>query len=301
MESGGDPNLGGSSSSETLGDVISSSRSSDKTPSQSNRTLVDIIAHDPYSTKHSNKTWKTFKHKIRRNSGPAWTSSVHIPASDVPIRNNSARRMLSRQNSDRLNSEAPTPDSTDPESPPPPSDPTSEGETRAEPIPAPTARAMMLRRESSRINPTTFPASQKAAAGVPKPAAEEEEKEKEDDEEGEEEEEEEDDEEGEKGKPAVKMSLMALLAETDRELGLDGASYMMDNDEEDEDEEEEEEGVESGGGEDSTCCVCMVRHKGAGSVPCGHAYCRMCSRELYVQKSYCPLCNGFLMEILHVF
>uniref|UniRef100_A0A5B7ABV7 RING-type domain-containing protein n=1 Tax=Davidia involucrata TaxID=16924 RepID=A0A5B7ABV7_DAVIN len=96
-----------------------------------------------------------------------------------------------------------------------------------------------------------------------------------------------------------RMSLMALLAETDRQMGLDGSTYMMDDEEEEEEEEKEEES--EGGGEYNNCCVCMVRHKGAAFIPCGHTFCRLCSRELWVQRGNCPLCNGFILEILDIF
>ena len=49
------------------------------------------------------------------------------------------------------------------------------------------------------------------------------------------------------------------------------------------------------------CCVCMVRHKGATFIPCGHTFFRLCSRELWVSRGNCPLCNGFIQEILDIF
>ncbi|EPS73039.1 hypothetical protein M569_01721, partial [Genlisea aurea] len=88
----------------------------------------------------------------------------------------------------------------------------------------------------------------------------------------------------------VRMSLMSLLAETDK----DGFSYGM----EDEEEDEEDYG---GAGEYHNCCVCMVRHKGTPFVPCGHSFCRLCSRELCVQGGNCPLCNNYILEILDIF
>ncbi|XVF21376.1 hypothetical protein REPUB_Repub12eG0085200 [Reevesia pubescens] len=94
----------------------------------------------------------------------------------------------------------------------------------------------------------------------------------------------------------VRMSLMDLLGEA-------GSSYTIgDDDDEYEDEEEEEEiVVEASGGIEYTCCVCMVRHKGAAFIPCGHTFCRLCSRELWVQRGNCPLCNGYILEILDIF
>ncbi|PWZ04447.1 hypothetical protein Zm00014a_006187 [Zea mays] len=109
--------------------------------------------------------------------------------------------------------------------------------------------------------------------------------------------------------PAAQMSLMALLGQTDNQW-------------DDEEEEEEESGggaFKKGGGgavgddddeddgdgrEDEmvhVCCVCMVRHKGAAFIPCGHTFCRLCSRELWVSRGNCPLCNGFIQEVLDIF
>ncbi|XWS47233.1 hypothetical protein CRYUN_Cryun14cG0134900 [Craigia yunnanensis] len=105
----------------------------------------------------------------------------------------------------------------------------------------------------------------------------------------------------------VRMSLMDLLEETDREMGLSGSRYTMGDDDDYYEEEEEEEGeevvvvVEASGGIEYTCCVCMVRHKGSAFIPCGHTFCRLCSRELWVQRGNCPLCNGFILEILDIF
>ncbi|VAH62964.1 zinc finger CCCH domain-containing protein 15-like [Triticum dicoccoides] len=119
----------------------------------------------------------------------------------------------------------------------------------------------------------------------------------------------EDEEEGkeEEDAPTAQMSLMALLEQTD--------SW-------DEEEEEEEQQAAAGGGASSknahaeeeeedgegreeemvhVCCVCMVRHKGAAFIPCGHTFCRLCSRELWVSRGNCPLCNGFIQEILDIF
>lgn len=35
--------------------------------------------------------------------------------------------------------------------------------------------------------------------------------------------------------------------------------------------------------------------------PCGHTFCRMCSRELMVSRGNCPRCNNFILEILDIF
>ncbi|XP_062078252.1 uncharacterized protein LOC133782845 isoform X2 [Humulus lupulus] len=109
----------------------------------------------------------------------------------------------------------------------------------------------------------------------------------------------------------VRMSLMDLLEETDRQMGFVGSRYMIGDEdeegleEEEDDDDEEVEEVKNGGvvagGVEKNCCVCMVRHKGAAFIPCGHTFCRLCSRELWVSRGNCPLCNGFILEILDIF
>ncbi|XP_041990590.1 RNA-binding protein MEX3B-like [Salvia splendens] len=107
----------------------------------------------------------------------------------------------------------------------------------------------------------------------------------------------------------LKMSLMALLAENDRQMGYESSAYAMDEDEPEEEVNDvviEETGTSTAGGgskgaEGENCCVCMVRHKGAAFIPCGHTFCRLCSRELWVQRGNCPLCNNFIVEILDIF
>lgn len=76
-----------------------------------------------------------------------------------------------------------------------------------------------------------------------------------------------------------RMSLMRLLEETN------------------EWDEKEELGV----GNDTVCCVCLGRKKGAAFIPCGHTYCRVCSRELWLNRGCCPLCNRSILEILDIY
>ncbi|CAN1181942.1 hypothetical protein LINPERPRIM_LOCUS40591 [Linum perenne] len=108
------------------------------------------------------------------------------------------------------------------------------------------------------------------------------------------------------GDRASGISLMDLLEETDREMGVEGARYVVEEEEEDGnnycDEEEYDDGGGGGGrgGTEHACCVCMVRHKGAALIPSCHTFCRLCSRELWVQRGNCPLCNGFILEILDI-
>ncbi|CAN8245212.1 unnamed protein product [Cochlearia groenlandica] len=75
----------------------------------------------------------------------------------------------------------------------------------------------------------------------------------------------------------AKVPLMKLLAETD---GCDANTLM---------------------GCDTMCCVCMGREKGAAFIPCGHTYCRVCSREIWVTRGKCPLCNRPIFDVLDLY
>ncbi|KAD4982300.1 hypothetical protein E3N88_18971 [Mikania micrantha] len=59
-----------------------------------------------------------------------------------------------------------------------------------------------------------------------------------------------------------RMSLMRLLEETEIET----------------------DGQDEGTGRDQVCCVCMERKKGAAFIPCGHTYCRVCCREIWLNR-----------------
>lgn len=87
----------------------------------------------------------------------------------------------------------------------------------------------------------------------------------------------------------VRVSLMALLEQSERNFTC--GPYA----------EEEEGHVAEGEGLSCVCCVCMVRRKGAAFIPCGHTFCRRCSRELHVGRGTCPLCNGVIVEVLDIF
>ncbi|CAH8373869.1 unnamed protein product [Eruca vesicaria subsp. sativa] len=92
----------------------------------------------------------------------------------------------------------------------------------------------------------------------------------------------------------ARMSLMELLDENEGQMSLVGGGGG--------DGEEEERGaVEETKAAEISCCVCMVRSKGAAFIPCGHTFCRLCSRELWVQRGNCPLCNTSISEILDLF
>ena len=99
----------------------------------------------------------------------------------------------------------------------------------------------------------------------------------------------------------ITMSLMALLEQTDINQGARSgvpASSLLAG----EDDREHADVEDSDGGETYVnCCVCVVRRKGAAFIPCGHTFCRLCSRELWVSRGSCPLCNGFILEILDIY
>ncbi|URD86969.1 RING [Musa troglodytarum] len=102
--------------------------------------------------------------------------------------------------------------------------------------------------------------------------------------------------------PPERVSLMALLEQTDRQWdGSRSEESALAVAEAEEDEVAAEEAKGRGGGMWYVCCVCMVRHKGAAFIPCGHTFCRLCSRELWLSRGSCPLCNGFILEILDIF
>ncbi|KAL0364819.1 UNVERIFIED_CONTAM: hypothetical protein Sangu_0579500 [Sesamum angustifolium] len=219
----------------------------------------------------------------RRNSGrgTTWTSSVLVPASDIPMNKNKA---MAREPSTRLNPSSLV------------SDDLSEPNISAVPDAAPG-----LLRNASRS--TERPSGRLDQPGPSPMKLLQRESEEEEDEEEYEDEDDDDGkpmaaapaamEEGEKVAP-VRMSLMSLLAETDE----DGLGYMMD---EDEDDDDDEDGGDAGGIEYNSCCVCMVRHKGVAFDRCGHSFCRLCSREMGVQGGNCPLCNNYILEILDIF
>ncbi|XP_074573278.1 uncharacterized protein LOC141829653 [Curcuma longa] len=98
----------------------------------------------------------------------------------------------------------------------------------------------------------------------------------------------------------ARVSLMALLEQTDRQWagsGMEGLSLVATA----ADAVVEDEAESGGGATSFMCCVCMVRHKGAAFIPCGHTFCRICSRELWIIRGSCPLCNREILEILDIF
>ncbi|KAJ1695146.1 hypothetical protein LUZ63_011844 [Rhynchospora breviuscula] len=91
----------------------------------------------------------------------------------------------------------------------------------------------------------------------------------------------------------VRVSLLALLEQSERNFPCVSAYVAA--------EEEEEEHVAEEERVSLVCCVCMVRRKGAAFIPCGHTFCRRCSRELHMGRGTCPLCNGVITEVLDIF
>ncbi|CAN0897061.1 hypothetical protein LINGRAHAP2_LOCUS18899 [Linum grandiflorum] len=90
-------------------------------------------------------------------------------------------------------------------------------------------------------------------------------------------------------------TLMRLIEETD---GEDDRRRAMGKK-----EEEMSEETRGGGGEggDWVCCVCMEREKGAAFIPCGHTFCRVCSRTLWGRRGCCPVCNRPIVKVLDIF
>lgn len=94
------------------------------------------------------------------------------------------------------------------------------------------------------------------------------------------------------------MSLMSLLS-------TDGSHYVEDEEEHDEEHHEEPEeaaaDVEEDTGDCQVCCGCKAKHKGTTFGPCGHTFCKQCTKELYISKGNCSACNDFILEILDLF
>ncbi|CAA2991137.1 LON peptidase N-terminal domain and RING finger 3-like, partial [Olea europaea subsp. europaea] len=79
----------------------------------------------------------------------------------------------------------------------------------------------------------------------------------------------------------------------DRPSSRDSRSaYAMEQDKDGDDEDKDDDG----GGEYNNCSICMVRHKGAAFIQCGHTFCRLCSRELCFQQGNFPLCNNYILN-----
>uniref|UniRef100_A0A7N1A0Q6 RING-type domain-containing protein n=1 Tax=Kalanchoe fedtschenkoi TaxID=63787 RepID=A0A7N1A0Q6_KALFE len=313
--------------SRTLLDIIR-----DEEPNS--RAYKNLIHHH-----HNKKSWKSFKDRLRlKRAGDAWSS---VPASDVPFRQNlvitapitvTHRPICAVEpvHVDRQSGEVPLAETGQVQLQNRSlsrvvslqTDPTQEDSLHIEQVPVSdvpivSSRSSMLRRNSSRIPSPGQPdepvrsvrlsealaaereqiqrvVSSTEAAGrarLQEEAAESEYDDEEREEVGEG--------AGDHQLQQGRMSLMDLLEETDGQMGW---PYTGEGDNDEDDEEEEDEVEEEGRNlVERNCCVCMVRHKGSAFIPCGHTFCRLCSRELWVSRGNCPLCNGFILEILDIF
>ncbi|XP_010241393.1 PREDICTED: uncharacterized protein LOC104586010 [Nelumbo nucifera] len=266
----------------TLGAVLGCE---EKTPAS--RSLIDILKHEDSSLMaHNNKkNWKSFKDRLRlrRMSGAAWTSSSSSTATT-----NICLLDSTMQTSDPI-----------PVTPPVAATSPAEAVASVRPENSSASLANLLAEHNfSSSEATAFPNQaaftrlaaalaaeremQRSASNAAAPTEARSE------------------EIPSTSTVAVaeapgRVSLMALLEETDRQAGVVGSTFVTP--------------VEDGGGEyvddddggEYACCVCMVRHKGAAFIPCGHTFCRLCSREVWVNRGNCPLCNGFILEILDIF
>ncbi|XP_076921776.1 uncharacterized protein LOC143583322 [Bidens hawaiensis] len=62
------------------------------------RNIMDMLRDDQSSG--PKKNWKVFRDKLRlKRTGRAWTSSVPVPASDIPMSNNNKNRMMTKRGS----------------------------------------------------------------------------------------------------------------------------------------------------------------------------------------------------------
>ncbi|OIW01281.1 hypothetical protein TanjilG_10442, partial [Lupinus angustifolius] len=315
----------------TLNDILANQKRLSNTShiETKSRTLLDIIKEDE-SNKKDRRSWKAFKDKLRvKRAGSAWTSSIHIPTSDPLIQFQHMSTNYNTHQVDDLNSSlAPATkpqfsrrSSTRYGSPGDSSGDDSSG-AGAGAGAGGALRPMLSRRNSTNVPSQSEPyrrgrvvtfrdsfedddsddemnngsgrvmsareavAAQEASEAAAAEAEMEEEEEEEE--------------------QPMTMSLMDLLEETDREMGLEGSRYILSDDDfdEDEDDDEDEGDDDDDNGEDAmeyTCCICMVKHKGSAFITCGHTFCRMCSRELNVSRGNCPLCNNFILEILDIF
>nr|GLL16711.1 probable E3 ubiquitin-protein ligase LOG2 [Ipomoea trifida] len=236
-------------------------------------TLLDIIRDEPFVSKENRKTWKHFTEKLRlKLPGSACTSTVLdpvlVPADDTPLlqidnRTTDASRST-RFSAANSASEAKPPSvrliqseltaSSEP--------PRRESDSATLIVLLQRSSSRTVDRETSRFDEAEANRESREASGVELEP------------------------ETKVDQPA-RLSLMALLAKTDREMGIDGAAYVLG-------EEETEDETAGDGGKFilDNCCVCMVRHKGAAFIPYRHTFCRLCSRELWVQRGSCPLYNN---------
>ncbi|KAJ8899490.1 hypothetical protein K2173_018464 [Erythroxylum novogranatense] len=245
------------------------------TVTQVNRTLLDIIRNEePHGSLFGHKdkkSWKAFRDRLRfkRASAAAWNSLVPVPAPDILVNNNNASRsFLSRRNS-AVSDQNHRGDGDDNSNVSSSSGPYMTDQSSGRFAAAPEENtgepniqsvvddfgSQILENEEDRRRRL---GEERALSGREEGGREEAE--------------------------PVRMSLMDLLEETeiDRQMGFEASRYVVGT------YEEEERGCERVEVE-LTCCVCMVRHKGAAFIPCGHTFCRLCSREIWVQRKVSSL------------
>lgn len=279
--------------SRTLLDIIEDESASG---AQMSRTLLDIIRDEStggaavygahLAPNHPTRNgWKSFKYRLglRRGGASSWTGGpVRIPAPGVPISHSSrTNTALPIQNHPGAVVAAPAPA-------PAPAALTRPGQialnsdvsTRNESSPQRGVPESPCGRGDGRLGDVLAAERERLSEAGEVGAVEEAD-----------------------GEPSARMSLMALLEETDRQMGIEGPAAYSEYD-----EYEVEDGggsvvggMDSGHSADHNCCVCMVRHKGAAFIPCGHTFCRLCSRELWVNRGNCPVCNSYILEILDIF
>lgn len=324
----------------TLDDVLANNRLGPPAATRAaeirGRTLLDIIRDEEPSVGKGlfgkdRRTWKSFRDKLRlKRAGSAWVSTVPIPTSDIPVQDK--RSTAGKRNQARF-SASPSKNSAD--SSTRPSEESSKSTRRqmsrqtsrlnnpndasafhydesfdysSVPDAAPnrTMKPQMSRRNSIRVSAMDYTdptepdrdnrarhfnfsesrmmsareavAAQEAADAAAAAA--------------------------EASSEPVRISLMDLLHETDKEMGFGGSNYGMGFGEdffEDDDDEDYDEDEDDGHGGEFTCCVCMVKHKNAALAPCGHTFCRLCSKEFMVSRGNCPTCSDFILEILDAF
>ncbi|GJU91664.1 E3 ubiquitin protein ligase LUL4 [Tanacetum coccineum] len=210
----------------------------------------------------SKKNWKTFRDKLRlKRAGKAWTSSINIPQSDINIQNK-PNKMMIRRGSSRYTSN--NDEDQDPDE--------SDGEANRQ-------LGQIDRQKNTRLLPM----------------------ETDDTEEEEEEENDNADANVDHMGGDQQMSLMSLLSDA-------GSNYIEENhqeqehgdEDEGEDEMEDDEGGE-GGQCVKACCGCKGKHRGVPLGPCGHTFCKHCTKELHVTRGNCPTCNSFILEILDIY
>ncbi|XP_024381394.1 uncharacterized protein [Physcomitrium patens] len=93
--------------------------------------------------------------------------------------------------------------------------------------------------------------------------------------------------------PPRRVSLLSLLNQ-DMEMDENGAQAERGGYEDEPDDHVTEQ-------LDPMCCVCMVGHKGAAFIPCGHTFCRRCCREVRRTRGCCPLCKQTIIDVLNIY